>query len=360
MTGAGALLRTTVLGLGLLACGRAPRDRTPERGAVPTVITRAGEGDQRIAELGACALDSGETIAECRVGYRTFGKLDAARSNVVLFPTWFTGDTKTLVDIVPGKIVDTTKYFLVLVDALGDGVSSGPSTSRTQPRLRFPKFTIHDMVETQRRLLREVLGVQKVHTVMGISMGGMQAFEWAVSHPDEVGRIVPIVGTPQLTSQDLLLWTAELHVLQGSKAYAGGEYQGRPPIPALQELHWLMLTTPAHRNAETSRAAFPAWVAAKGADTEFDWNDWHRQLEAMLAHDVARADGGDLALAAKRVKAKGLVIVAEHDHMVNPEPSKTFARVMNAELVVAPSSCGHMVPSCDETLARRVKRFLEE
>ncbi len=347
--------------VGVCATGCSPAAAPQSHpGVVPTVIEQAGEGDQRIAELRSCALESGETIDECRIGYRTFGKLDATKSNVVLFPTWFTGNTKTLADIVPGKIVDTKKFFLVLVDALGDGVSSGPSSSRTQPRLRFPRFTIHDMVETQRRLLREVLGVQKVHTVMGISMGGMQAYEWAVSHPDEVGRIVPIVGTPQLTSQDLLLWNAELHVLQGSKAYANGEYEGRPKIPALQELHWLMLTTPAHRNADTKRDAFAAWSDAKANDTAFDWNDWHRQLEAMLAHDVARSTGGDVALAARKVKAKGLVIVAEHDHMVNPEPSKVFAKAMNASLVVLDSPCGHMVPSCDDSIGPRVRRFLEE
>lgn len=354
------------LGVGLftacttVACAPGAAPRPAETGPVPTVIAQAADGDQRIAELNRCRLESGEVIEECRIGYRTFGKLDATKSNVVLFPTWFTGNTKTLVDMVPEKIVDTKKFHLVLVDALGDGVSSGPSSSRTQPRLRFPRFTIRDMVETQRRLLREVLGVRKIHTVMGISMGGMQAYEWAVSHPDEVGRIVPIVGTPQLTSQDLLLWNAELHVLQGSKAYAGGEYQERPKIPALQELHWLMLTTPAHRNAETKRAAFAAWSAEKANNTSFDWNDWHRQLEAMLAHDVARSFGGDLEAAAKTVKAKALVIVAEHDHMVNPEPSKVFAKAMNASLVVLDSPCGHMVPSCDDSIGPRVRRFLEE
>ncbi|MBX3223512.1 MAG: alpha/beta fold hydrolase [Labilithrix sp.] len=304
---------SAILGLtSAIACAPARRPPSTETGATPTVTTQAGDGDLRIAELRSCALDSGETIEGCRVAYRTFGKLDATRSNVVLFPTWFTGTTKTLAGIVPGELVDTKRFFLVLVDALGNGFSSGPSSSRAQPRLRFPKFTIHDMVESQRRLLREVLGVQRVHTVMGISMGGMQAYEWAVSHPDEVERIVPIVGTPQLTTQDLLLWNAELHLLEGSTAYAGGAYaEPRPKIPALQELHWLMLTTPAHRNAETSRDAFPAWSATIANDTAFDWNDWHRQLEAMLAHDVARGAGGDLAAAAGRVKAKGLVIVAE-------------------------------------------------
>ena len=323
-------------------------------------MTAAGEGDLRFAELKTCKLESGAVIEECRVGYRTFGKLDRTKSNLVLFPTWFTGTTQTLADIVPNEIVDTNRFFLVLVDSLGNGVSSSPSSSRGQARLKFPKFTIRDMVESQRRLVREVFGVEKVHTVIGISMGGMQSFEWAVSHPDEVGRIVPIVGSPQLATQDLLLWNAELHLLDDSVAYAKGEYRERPKIPALQELHWLNLTTPKHRNGETSRAAFAAWDQTISSDTKFDWNDWHRQLEAMLAHDVARADNGDLAAAAKRVKAKALIIVAEHDHMVNPEPAKTFANAMSATFVSLDTPCGHMAPGCDDSLGPTVKKFLAE
>ena len=333
------------------ACGR-PAVAT-------TQVTAAADGEQRFAELGTCKLDGGAVIEGCRIGYRTYGKLDATRSNLVLWPTWFTGSTKPLTDAVPDKVVDTKKFFLVLVDAIGDGVSSSPSNSATQPRLKFPIFTIHDMVESQRRLVREVLGVTKMRAVMGISMGGMQTFEWAVAHPDEMERIVPIVGSPQLGAQDLLLWTAERDVLDGSIAYAHGTYEGRPKIPALQELHWSQLTTPAFRTAETSRAAFPSWLATQANDTSFDWNDWHRQLEAMLSHDVARADGGDLAKAAARVKAKALVIVAEQDHMVNPGPARTFAAAIHAEVYLSPAPCGHMAPGCDDELAKRAKAFLE-
>ncbi len=314
-----------------------------------------------MAELGTCALESGEKIEGCRIGFRTYGKLDANKSNAILFPTWFTGTTKSLTDVVPDKLVDTKRFYLILVDAIGDGVSSSPSTSKQQPRLEFPKFTIRDMVESQRRMLRETLGITKLHTVMGISMGGMQALEWSVAHPDEVARAIPIVGTPQLTSQDLLLWNAELHALKSDVAFANGEYQGRPRMKAVQDIHWLMLTTPAHRAKETSREGFPAWLESKEADTAFDWNDWHRQLEAMLAHDVAKAWGGKLDEAAKQVKAKTMIVVAEHDHMVNPGPSKAFAKAINAKLVVLDGPCGHLVTTCDATVvAQHVRGFLSE
>jgi homoserine O-acetyltransferase len=312
-----------------------------------------------MGELGACRLDDGEVIEDCKIGYRTFGKLDAAKSNTVLVPTWFTGTTKMLASKVPDNIVDTKRFFLVLVDALGNGVSSSPSNSKKQPRLRFPRFTVHDMVESQRRLLREVLGVEKLHAVLGTSMGGMQTFEWVVSHPDEVERFVTIVGSPQQSAQDLLLWNAELHVLDDSATYAKGEYRGRPAIPALQELHWLNLSTPGRRNTETSRSAYADWVKPKAADTAFDWNDWHRQLEAMLAHDVARADGGDLRAAARRVRAKGLVVVGERDMMVNADTAKVFAQAMNATLLVFDDPCGHALQACETQLPETIRAFLQ-
>src|SRR6185295_12952172 len=82
----------------------------------------------QFAPLGDLRLESGDVIKDCRIGYRTFGQLDAAKSNAVLFPTWFTGTTKELIDQVgPGKLVDSSKYFVITVDSLGDGVTCSPS-----------------------------------------------------------------------------------------------------------------------------------------------------------------------------------------------------------------------------------------
>jgi homoserine O-acetyltransferase len=363
----GACLGAAAMLLALAACAPAnkcapPSESANASGARPAPAA-ASDPEQKLADLSTCALESGQRIDGCRIGYRTFGTLDATRSNVVLFPTWFSGTTRPLTDVVPDKLVDTKRFFLVLVDALGDGVSTSPSNSRTQPRLSFPRFTIRDMVESQRRLLTEVLGVTHVHTVMGISMGGMQAIEWGVTHPELVDRIVPIVGTPQLTSNDLLLWTTELHALQSDVAYNGGNYEGRPLVRAVLDLHALALTTPAYRAAQTSRDAFASWADKQEADTSFDWNDWHRQLEAMMAHDVARPYAGSLEAAAKRVKAKALFVVAEQDHMVSPIPARAFARAMGerATVVTLDGPCGHIAPTCEAAkLGASVKAFLSD
>ncbi|MEK7753536.1 MAG: alpha/beta fold hydrolase, partial [Acidobacteriota bacterium] len=148
-------------------------------------VALAADGEQKFFAIGEFQLESGAAIRECRIGYRTYGALNADKSNAVLFPAWFTGTSKVPEQYFgtgPAKMIDTSKYFVVAVDALANGVSSSPSNSASQPRLAFPKITIRDMVNSQRRLITEVFGIKQLHAVVGISMGGMQAFQWAVSY----------------------------------------------------------------------------------------------------------------------------------------------------------------------------------
>ena len=139
------------------------------------------------------------------MGYRTFGTLNADRSNAVLFPTWFSGKSEDLAAFMgAGQLVDTTKFFAVAVDALGNGVSCGAGSA---------PVTIGDMVRSQHRLMTEKFGIGKLHAVIGISMGGMQTFEWITAFPGFMKNAVPIIRSPKLTSVDLLLWQAELSAI---------------------------------------------------------------------------------------------------------------------------------------------------
>ena len=99
------------------------------------VRLQAANGEQRIADLGACKLDSGQQITGCQLGYRTYGRLNAEGTNAVLIPSWFNGNSKQLGgNVGAGKLLDPAKYFVIAVDAFGDGISSSPSNSTTQPR----------------------------------------------------------------------------------------------------------------------------------------------------------------------------------------------------------------------------------
>ena len=196
---------------------------------VSAAMLHGQAGQQRFAPLGDFRLESGETIRDCRIGYRTWGKLNAARANAILFPTWFGGTTAQLAaNFGRGKMLDPAEWFIIAVDAIGNGVSTSPSNSATQPRMKFPKFTIRDMVESQHQMLTKTLGLTHVHAVMGISMGGMQTFQWMVAYPDFLDRAVPIVGTPRMTPYDTLLWEAERHAIEADAAWKNGEYTQRP------------------------------------------------------------------------------------------------------------------------------------
>jgi homoserine O-acetyltransferase len=143
------------------------------------------------ADLGPCTLESSTTLQNCRIGYRTAGTLNATCSNAVLVPTWFSGTSGDLVDqLGPEGLIDTTRHFAVLVDALGNGVSASPSTS-PRPDSSFPAFSVRDMVETPHRLLAETLGIDSLHAVVGLSMSGMQTFVWMTRYPDFMDKAVP-------------------------------------------------------------------------------------------------------------------------------------------------------------------------
>jgi len=331
--------------------------------AIGTMPGRAGaaDGDQQMGNLGTCKLAGGRQIEDCRIGYRTWGALNAQQSNAILFPTWFSGNSSNMAAFVGAdKMIDPGKFFLIAVDALGDGVSSSPSNSENQHATRFPPFTIGDMVDAEYHLATEVLHLKHLHAVMGISMGGMQTFEWMVKYPAFMDVAIPIVGSPRLTSYDLLLWQAEVEAAEDDPLFQGGNYAQAPKLPLVEFIHTMNLSTPAHYARTVARKDYEKKQEEyyfKGI-LPFDGNDWVAQLEAMIHHDVA--DGGALEAAAKKVKAKVLVVVAAQDHMVNPQPALEFAPLIHAQTLILESDCGHLSPGCEAAkMNPAVKAFLE-
>jgi homoserine O-acetyltransferase/O-succinyltransferase len=326
-----------------------------------TLITLNAQSEQQFAELGNFKLVSGETIYKCKVGYRTFGTLNSDKSNAVLYPTWFGGKSESLANLIGSdKVVDSDKYFVIAVDALGDGVSSSPSNCEYQSNRNFPEITIRDMVNSQYKLLTEHLGIKKLHGMIGGSMGGMQVFEWIVSYPEFMGKAIAYVGSPKLTSFDLLLWQAELNAIEEGWKCDQSDKEIVKTVAAIQNM---MARTPAYVIEKTKAEDVPHLLSSEYETYSkiFNSYNWAAQLKAMMSHDITKNFNGSMKKAAEKVKTKLFIIVSSTDLIVNPKPALEFAKLINAQTHVFENNCGHLAAGCEmETSKKLISDFLDD
>ncbi|HYH39381.1 MAG TPA: homoserine O-acetyltransferase, partial [Azospirillum sp.] len=216
--------------------------------------------EKKVFEMPSYTTLGGETIKNVRIGWESYGTLNAAKDNAILVTHYFSGTSHAAgkykaedkapgywdAIIGPGKPLDTDKYFIISSDTLVNLGAKDPNVVTTGPAsinpdtgkpwgMSFPVVTIRDFVEVQKALV-ESLGIKSLHAVMGASMGSLQAFEWGAAHPGMVKRVIPVIGGAEANAfliAWLNVWAAPIKL---DPNWNNGDYYGRAePVKGLAE-----------------------------------------------------------------------------------------------------------------------------
>ena len=314
--------------------------------------------EHRVFELGDFALQKGSVLPNARIGYLTLGELNAARDNVVVCPTWFTAvpaDT-AFVMTGPGRALDPERWFIVVPNHFGAGVSSSPSnTSPPFERGRFPRVTTYDNVRAQHRLLTEGREVERIRLATSWSMGSCQVYAWAAAYPDMVDAIAPIAGSARTGDYNKVFLAGNIAAIKGDAAWNEGFYE-RPPVAGLRAMAAIYagwgLSEQFYREKEyrlfgAKNVLEFIELFWEGFFLKCDANDLLAQMATWWHHDIGdhASFAGSFEDALGAIRARAIILPAELDRYFPPVDAEYEARhVTNAECRPIPSSWGHMAP----------------
>lgn len=348
----------------LPAAGRAsPPPAPPPSAAAPLAL------DHRDATFTDYRFRSGESLPSLRIHYATAGTpmrdAEGRITNAVLLLHWTSASSAVLQTpeyvsslYAPGQPLDLATHFLVFIDNVGHGRSSKPSDGL---HARFPRYGYRDMVDLQHRVVTEALGIRRLRAIVGLSMGGMHAWLWAESYPDEVEAIMPIVALPTRIAGRNLVWRRIVsRAIRTDPEWKGGEYE-RPPRGWVEAfpLFRMMLDGVPHLQATIpDRPAADAFVqAAADAAHAMDANDVLYSLESSEDYDPEGALAG--------IRAKVLALNFSDDEF-NPVALGTIERLVprapGARFVVQPGterSFGHLTQAHPGLWAQHVRELLQ-
>ena len=312
--------------------------------------------DYEVFELGSVPLLMGATIRDAKLAYKTYGTLNADKSNAIVYPTWYSGqhyDNEWLIG--DGMALDPAKYFIIVPNMLGNGLSSSPSnTPPPYDRARFPKITVYDNVATQHRLVTEVFGIEQVELVTGWSMGAGQTYQWAVSYPDMVKRILPFCGSSKTSEHNVVFLEGVKAALTADAAWKEGWYDEQPTkgLRAVgrvyagwglsQAFYWQQL----YKEPPFDYSTLEDFLVAfwEGFFLVKDANNLLTMLWTWQKGDVGQTPGfdGDQIKALQSIKAKAMIMPAEKDLYFPPEDEEyAVGHMKNATLRVIPGVWGH-------------------
>ena len=283
----------------------------------------------------------GIEINNCKITYRTLGKINVDKSNVILWPTWFNGKSEHICDGLAPVIMDTTSLFIISVDAFGNGNSSSPSNSPN-----FPKIAIRDMVNSTYILLTKYLEITHVKAIVVISMGAMQTFEWLTAYPGFTDKAIAIEGTPKQSSYDLLFWKTQAAVINMAKK---NKKSMDLAMKTVSNVGLLNTYSPSFWFRKyPAEKVDSIMLAAQKNTLQVNPYNFLCQLDAMITHDIYRNSGKALNEIKSAIQSDVLIIVSKSDHAVNPNNGILFAKAINAKLIEIDTDCGHNAIFCDE------------
>lgn len=288
-----------------------------------------------------------------RLAYRTLGALNARGDNAVVVTTSYAAQDDEAELLIGGRNgIDLDSHFVVLINMVSNGLSSSPSN--TEPPFdgpRFPRFTVHDNVTCQRKLV-DALGITRVRLVSGFSMGGLQTFEWGVQHADVVDAILPICGAARVSPHNWLFLDSAKAALQLDPTYAHGDYQALPEagLRAFARVYagWA-LSQAFFRDALYTTLGLDSVEGVVGFVYEYfarrDVNDLLGMLWTWQHADVSKNSRfeGDFAAALGAISARAIVMPGSTDlYFTVPDSEIEVSLMPNAELRPIESLFGHL------------------
>ena len=306
-----------------------------------------------LCNIGDLPLELGGLIKNCQISYVTHGDMNDQTKPLVIFLCAI-GSIHHRLDFLinQSSSLSLHEVRIIAIDALGNGFSSSPSNSVEQPFFQFPKFTIRDMIQSQKALL-DKMDINHVTMIIGASMGGMQALQWGVSYPRFMDYIVALTPMSKTTPWSSSILRAARESLMPHINEANGSYD-----PTKTWLAWLpIMQMLAMRTPEQCDQEFidpediKAWYEKKlqwWIEMNFHPLDWIYQSIAYDLHDISQSPSfnGDLEKSLQTIKAKCLIGVPSLD-LFNPIEQAIYSAnlIPNCSLLKLESNWGHMAAS---------------
>jgi homoserine O-acetyltransferase/O-succinyltransferase len=312
--------------------------------------------DYDIFALQNFVLQKGGVLPEARLAFKTLGTLNARRDNVVVSPTWYSGNHAGVEAGLIGedRALDPEKYFIVIPNLLGGGVSSSPSNAPPPfDRGLFPRVTLYDNVRLQQLMLKERFGVERIKLVSSWSMGGCQSFQWGAQFSDMVEAIVPLCSSAKTGAFNKVFLLSLKRALELDPVFANGFYQA-PPLAGLKAFAAIYagwgFSEPFYRTEgyrQFNATNYEEFVENywEPAFLHCDANDLLAMLWTWLHGDISDNPlyRGNYELALRSITARTIILPGQYDTYFPPSDSETEARfIPGAECRPIPSIWGHM------------------